>query len=137
MSRLNAIRSAVATIVTDHFTTASETVTLSADPDSMESLQLTDFPFARIIFVEEEPERLAFKQERRRVTGQIAIAMFGESVTRETVDSRIEGIRDAIFADETLGGLVDDISAEAGAAISNPDDGKVYGTLDISTEELF
>ena len=137
MSRLNDIRTAVAAHVTTHFTSKGETVTLSADPDSMEKLNVEDFPFARIIFVEEEPERLGFKQQRRRVVGEIAIAMFSETITRETVDSRIEGIRDLIFADETLSSSVDDITAESGITVSNPDDGKVYGTLDITTEEIY
>lgn len=137
MSRLNDIRSAVVTIVGTVFTAAGETVTTSADPDTFEGLPDEQFPHARILFIEEEPERLAFKQQRRRVVGDIAIAMVGETITRETVDTRLQAIRDAIFADETLGGLVDDITAESGITISNPDESKVYGTLEITTEEVF
>ncbi len=137
MSRLDDIRTAVAAHVTTAFTNAGETVTLSADPDSFESLDAAKFPHARIIFVEEDPERLAFKQQRRRVIGEIAIGMAGESITREMVNARIEAIRDLIFADEYLGASVDDITVEAGIVISNPDEGKVFGTIDISTEEVF
>ena len=137
MSRLNDIRTAVAAHVTTAFTNAGETVTLSADPDTFESLDASEFPHARIIFVEEDPERLAFRQQRRRVIGEIAIGMFGETVTRETVDARIEAIRDLIFADEDLSAAVDDITAESGITVSNPDERKVFGTLEITTEEVF
>jgi hypothetical protein len=137
VSRLNDIRTSVVAIVDTAFTAAGETVTTSADPDSFESLNQDEYPHARIIFVEEDPERLAFKQQRRRVIGEVAIGMSDEATTRETVDSIIEDIRDGIFADETLGGLVDDITAEAGVTFSNPDERKVFGTLEISTEEVF
>jgi hypothetical protein len=137
VSRLNDIRTAVAAHVTTAFTAAGETVTLSAIPDVFDALNISEYPHARIIFVEEDPERLAFKQQRRRVVGEIAIGMFGETVTRETVDARIEAIRDLIFADPYLSASVDDITAEAGVTVSNPDENKVFGTLDITTEEVF
>jgi hypothetical protein len=137
MSRLNSIRTAVGVHVSAAFTAAGETVTLFADPDSFENVQQEQFPAARIIFVEEAPERLPFKQEQRRVIGEIAIAMYGETITRETVDSRIESIRDRIFADPYLTATVGGITAEAGITISNPEDRLVYGTLDITTEEVF
>lgn len=137
MSRLNSIRTAVATHVTTAFTGYGETVTLFADPDSFDNVRQQSFPCARILFVEEAPERLPFKQERRRVVGEVAIAMYGETITRETVDLRIQSIRDRIYADPYLSASVDSIVAEAGITISNPDDRIVYGTLDITTEEVF
>jgi len=135
MSRLESIQSAVAAHVTTAFTNAGDTVTISSDPKAFASIPKDQFPHAIIIFAEEEPERLAFKQQRRRVSGQIAIAK--HDTTREVINLRIEAIRDLIFADEYLGASVDDITAEAGAAISNPDESVFYGTLDITTEELF
>ena len=135
MSRLNDIRTLVAAHVTTAFTAASETVTLSADPQALDVIPKDQLPYARIIFDEEEPERLAFKQERRRIVGDISLAM--ADTTRETMDSRIEAIRDLIFADETLGSTVDGIIAEQGVTGSNPDDSTVYGTLGITVEEVF
>ena len=135
MSRLGAIQTAVGVHVAAAFTAEGETVTLSYDPNAFDAVQKSELPYARILFVEEEPERLAFKQERRRVTGQVAICMI--EADSEDVDARIEAIRDLIFADETLTATVDDIACEAGVTISNPDDPKKYGTLDISTEEVF
>jgi hypothetical protein len=135
MSRLGAIQTAVGVHVTAAFTAAGETVTLGYDPIALDSVQQSEFPFARIIFEEEEPERLAFKQERRRVAGTVLIGML--DATRENVDARIEAIRDLIFADETLSSTVDDITCEAGVTFSSSDAPKKFGTLDIATEEVF
>jgi hypothetical protein len=137
VSRLNSIRAAVVVHVEAAFTAAGETVTTSADPDSGQSIKQEEFPFARIIFGEEDPERLAFKQQRRRVVGEIAIAIQGETMTRETMDLRIEDIRDRIFADPYLSASVDDISVESGVTTSNPNNRMIYGTIDISTEEVY
>ena len=135
MSRLNDVRTLVAAHVTTAFTAASETVTLSADPQASGIIPKDQFPLARIIFVEEEPERLAFKQERRRIVGEVELAMI--ETTREAMNSRIEAVRDLIFADETLGSTVDGITAEQGVTTSSPDDSTVYGTLGITVEEVF
>ncbi len=135
MSRLDSIRTAVAAHVTTAFTDAGDTVTLKADPQAFDVLPKDQFPVAIILFGEEDPERLDFKQQRRRVAGRISLAML--DTTREVMDLRIEAIRDLIFGDEDLGDSVDDITAEAGITTSNPDDSKIYGTLDVSTEELF
>ncbi len=133
MSRLDSIRTAVGA----HVTAQVSGVTLSADPMSFESLKKEDYPHALILFEEESPERLSFKQQRRRVAGEITLAIRGETDTRETMDAHIEAIRDAIFADEYLGATVDDLTAEAGLTISNPEDRVIYGRLDIATEEVF
>lgn len=137
MSRLAAIQTAVAAHVTTVFTAASETVTISYQPMATETIRQQEFPHAVVIFIEEDPERLPFKQQRRRVVGEVGIAMVGETITRETVDLRIQSIRDAIFADPYLTATVDDITAESGATISNPEDRIIYGSLEISTEEVF
>lgn len=135
MSRLAAIQVAVGVQVTAAFTAASETVTLSYDPDAFDAVEQSQMPFARILFVEEEPEALAFRQERRRVNGTVTIAMLGK--LRGDVHNRLEAIRDLLFASETLSTQVDYIMAEAGEAFTTPDDPIVYGTLDVSTEEIF
>ena len=133
MSRLDSIRTAVAVHVQAAF--VGVTATLLADPDAFDLIPKDQFPVALIIFVEDEPERLDCKQQRRRVSGRITIALLDS--TREVMDLQIEGIRDLIFADETLTSTVDDITAEAGITVSNPDGTKIFGTLDVSTEEVF
>ncbi len=135
MSRLDSIRTAVAAHVTTAFTNAGDTVTLKADPVAFDSLPKDQFPVAVILFDEDEPERLDFKQQRRIVSGRITLAKLG--TTREIIAARIEAIRDLVFADEYLSASVDDITAEAGITVSGPDDPITYGTLDIRTEEVF
>jgi hypothetical protein len=134
VSRLGDIQEAVGVHVTAAFTADSQTVTLSYDPDAFDNVPKDQLPFARILFVEEEPERLDFKQERRRISGEVVIAMF--DATREDVNLMVEDIRDLIFADKTLSASVDDITCEAGIALSTPDDPLKYGTLDIATERI-
>ncbi len=136
MSRLKSIRVAVEA----HVTTAIAGVTITNQPDSFDIEG--DFPHARVLFVEEEPERLDFKQERRTVSGQIAVAILrGGAQTveaaREIVDQHLEDIRDAIFADEDLSGIVDDASLDASQVFSSKEDPIVYGTLFLTTVEIF
>ncbi len=136
MSRLAAIQDAVEVIAKAAFTTGGETLTVTHDPEAFEGLAKDKFPRAMVIFVEEDPERLDFRQQRRRVTGTVGIGMVDK--TREQMDQRIEDIRDLLFADDDLTASVDYIAAEAGTTFSSPDDPKrVYGQLDITTEEVF
>ena len=136
MSRLKLIRDAAAVHAISVFTTAGQTLTTSADPQAHETLPDNTNPRAIIIFEEDDPERLDFKQERRRITGSVAIAM--RDSTRETMNLRLEAIRDLIFADvAVLPGGVDGWFAESGVTISNPDDSVIYGTLTVTSEEVF
>jgi hypothetical protein len=140
-SRISVIRSAVK----DHITTgfaAAGAVTFSDTPVAFDTVPADQFPFAVVIVGEEEPERLAFKQERRRVicnavVGVVVASGATLSATREVVDVGIQGVRDAIFADDQLSALVDDVSVSSGVAHSGEDDSIVYGELDIQTEEIF
>lgn len=140
-SRLSAIRTAVQTHITTGFTAAG-TVTFTDTPVSFSAIPKDQFPYAIAIFGEEEPERLAFKQERRRVVGEVVVGIQRAAdatlaETREIMDNAIEATRDAIFADETLNSTVDDVSVNAGVASSGEDDPIVYGTIDIQTDEVF
>jgi hypothetical protein len=100
------------------------------------------FPHAVILFREEDPERLDFKQERRRVRGSISVAVLttpGDTAeaTRETVDINMQTLRDAIFADETLTSTVDDVSCDGAEIFSGAEDTLVYGEIEVTTEEVF
>jgi len=137
-SRLKAIR----LLVEAHVSTAISGVTITNQPAAFETLPDNDFPHARVLFVEEEPERLDYKQESRVVNGQVAIAILrgGEQTVeeaREVVDQHLEDIRDALFADDELGATVDDISCDQSEVFSSEEETLIYGTLDISTREVF
>ena len=138
MSRLAAIRAAVEI----HVDTGFSGISIVNQPVSFDQFSADEFPVALVVFGEEEPERLAYKQERRRVNGRVAIGVLVPAdstveATREVVDAGIEDIRDAIYGDEDLGGTVDDISCDSGLAYSSRDETMVYGTLDVVTEEVF
>ena len=140
-SRLSSIRSLVEAHVTTGFA-AVGTVTFSDTPIGFETIPKDQFPFAVALFEEAEPERLDFKQERRRVVGRIVVGISvvaGDTVaaTREDMDTALQGVRDAIFGDEYLTSNVDDVSVSASVAFSSAEDPIVYGTLDIETEEVF
>ena len=145
-SRLSAIRTAVKTHITTGFTAAG-TVTFSDTPVAFDTVPKNQMPFAVVLFVEDEPERLDFKQERRRISGHVIVGILRASdatvaATREIMDLALEDTRDAIFADPYLldgypSETVDDVSCEAAVAYSSPEDPIVYGTIDISTEEVF
>ncbi len=137
-SRLQAIRTAVEV----HVATAFSGITITNEPTVLGDLQKNEFPHAIILFSEEEPERLDFKQERRRVIGEVLVAVIttaGDTAetTREIVDLGMEVLRDAIFADPDLTSTVDDVSSGAAITFSGKEDTFVYGTLDIVVEEVF
>ena len=137
-SRLSAIRTAVQT----HITTGFTGVTFSDTPVAFDTVPGNQFPFAVVLFGEDDPERLDFKQERRRVTGHVIVGIQKAAdatvaATREIMDQGLEDTRDAIYADEDLTATVDDVSCEAAIAYSSSEDPVIYGTLDIATEEVF
>ena len=137
MSRVQTIRQAVEA----HILNSISGATISNDVVMLDTLSADQFPHARLLFIEEEPERLDFKQQRRRIVGEVFIAIINttpdKEAGRETVDGYMENIRDDIHDDETLSNLVDDIACEASTAYSGREDDKIYGVLDIATEELF
>jgi hypothetical protein len=137
-SRLSLIRGKIET----HINTAFSNPTIINTPTVLGELSKDQFPAAMVLFAEEEPERLEFKQERRRVIGSIEIAVLttaGDTAeaTRETVDNNMETLRDAIFADPDLSDTVDDVSCDAAVTFSGTEDTFVYGTIDIRAEEVF
>jgi hypothetical protein len=139
-SRLSTIRAAIEVHVATAF--SSPAITITNEPIQLGSLDKSAFPHAMILFAEEEPERLEFKQERRRVVGSIEIAVLttaGDTAeaTREMVDLNMEALRDAIFADPDLSSTVDDVSCDAAVTFSGTEDTFVYGTIDIRAEEVY
>ncbi len=137
-SRLKAIRTAIET----HVNTAFSNPTIYNEPTRLDGLPKNEFPVVVVLFREEDPERLEFKQELRRIRGEIRIGELAPSSeaaedTRETVDLNMQTLRDEIFGDETLTSTVDDVSCDAAEAYSGKNGVLVYGTIEIVTEEVF
>jgi hypothetical protein len=137
MSLVEDVTNQVIAITQNAFTAEGLTVSVYTDPQAFDVIPADDFPASIVIFGEEDPERLDFKQERRRVFGTVALSLLNTEMTeRAQVDDLIEGIRDGVFADPYLSGLVDDIVAEAGVTVTNPEASKAYGSLEITAEVL-
>ena len=137
-SRMKAIR----TLVEAHLTTGFTGITFTNEPTTFEDIDKSRFPHAIVLFAEEEPERLDFKQERRRVVGHALVAILttpGDTAetARESMDVQLQGVRDAIFADPYLTASVDDVRVAAAETISGPSDAYVYGEIEIIAEEVY
>lgn len=137
-SRMKAIRA----LVEAHLSTAFPGITIGNEPTLTDVIAKQNFPYATVLVDEEEPERLDFKQERRRVVGSIAVVINTTSgataeATREAMDVKLEALRDAIFADPYLTSSVDDASCGKAETISGPEDTYVYGEIDFLTEEIY
>jgi len=137
-SRLKSIRTAIEV----HVGTAFTGITIANDPVDLGQIPKNELPHARVTFVEEEPERLDFKQERRRAKGLIEVAVLPTpgttaEATRETVDLNLESLRDAIFGDPNLTSTVDDASCNGAEVWSGREDPLVYGTIEVTVEEVF
>jgi len=137
-SRLKAIRTAIEV----HVSASFSGITITNKPTLLDDLPRDQFPHAVILFFEDEPERLDFKQERRRVRGTIDVAVVTTpgataEATREALDLEFEALRDAIFGDETLTSTVDDVSCDAVLISSGEEDTIVYGRVEVLAEEVF
>lgn len=137
-SRIQAIRTAVEV----HIATAFSGVTISNQETLIENVPKDQFPHAIVLFAEDTPERLDFKQERRIVRGAVQVVVLttpGDSAetARESMDLGLETLRDAIFADPDLSATVDDVSCEAAITFQGAEDQFVYGTVEIVAEEIF
>ena len=132
----------IRTLVEAHLTTGFTGIAFSTEPDTFEGLSKDKFPHAIVVFIEDEPERLDFKQERRRVVGEIHVAIVttaGDTAeaARESMDLQLEGVRDAIFADPYLTASVDDVRVAKAETISGVEDSIVYGEIEIIAEEVY
>lgn len=137
-SRATTIRDLIATIVT----TQVPTMNLSYDARAFDEISNDLFPHCMILTAEDEPETLAFKQERRRVVTTLMIGYkpsptATHSANRETLQYDLELIRDAIFADPDLSSTVDGSSVGASAIAYGRDGSTVFGTLEITSDEVF
>jgi len=137
MSRMESIQTLVEVFVAN----AISGVTIGNAPVAIDTIAKAEFPYARVLFSESDPERLPFRQERRIVNGQIVLGFISGTNTpaeeREICNLALEAIRDSIFADETLTQSVDYAAVSSAAAHSQIDDEIVYGMLELVAEEVF
>ena len=133
---------AIRALVETHLATVFSGITIGNEPTLTDVIPKQNFPYATVLVEEEEPERLDFKQERRRVVGSIEVVIHTTSgataeATREAMDVQLEAVRDAIFGDPYLTSSVDDASCGKAETRSGADDVYVYGEIDFLTEEIY
>jgi hypothetical protein len=117
-------------------------ITFSYDPVSIDDIPSDQFPHCVILVDEEEPERLPFKQERRRVVVESLLAYIIDAgvsaeTAREIVKYPMQVLRDAIFADPDLSSTVDGASLGAATVYQGREDNRVYCVFAVQTEEVF
>jgi len=81
--------------------------------------------------------RIDFLQEEREFTVEGRVERAGEDESRETVQTLLDGLRDAIEADPTLGGLVETALFTDGGVTSLQEAGAVFvGSFTVVAEVL-
>jgi len=137
-SRAQSIRVLIEAIVTAQV----PAMNFSYDGQPFDNIDNSLFPHCQMITVEDDPELLDFKQEKRRVVTTMFIgykpsSTADEGANRETIQVDLELIRDAIFADPDLTSSVDG-SSTSGSTISFGRDGAtMFGSLEITSDEVF
>ena len=118
----------MAALTTD-IETAVSGVTVTLEAVDFDSLKAEDLPYCRLMQIDYSAEPVEYGQEQR--TWTIAGVLAVEGGTREAMQLLLEGIRDQVFADTTLGGAVDRASLAPGVVESHPEEVRVYGEFSV------
>jgi hypothetical protein len=124
----------ILTALTTDVTTAVSGVTVTLDTVNFADLKAEDLPYCRLLLVDYSVEILDWGQEQR--TWTIAGVLAVEGGTREAMHLLLDGIRDQVFADPTLGSSVERASCATIVPDSHPEDVHVYGTFNVQAEKV-
>jgi hypothetical protein len=92
------------------------------------------FPIAEIVQTGNEPEPLPWRQENQ--VWLFECAMYQKGGTRQTMQTKLEAIRDGVRADPTLSGACDRASCAALVPESHVDSRLVTGVFVIRAEKV-
>jgi len=101
-----------------------------------------DFPLATVLQTEYDVEPLDYLQENRVWTVSVVLweeasKQSGDGLgTRETMQTKLEAIRDKIVADPTLGGTCDRAMCVTAIPESNPDASRIAGVFVVRAERV-
>ena len=98
------------------------------------SLTTSDLPHVRVIDSEFGAEALDFRQELHSWT--VTLQLVQAAGTRESLELKIEAIRDQIFSDPTLGGVVDRAVMQSAVPRSQPDAERLQGSITVVAEKV-
>jgi hypothetical protein len=114
-------------------------LTVTTEAELVDGRPATDFPVAVIFETEYDIEPLPYRQENRIwiITGSIWIVERDGVEPRDDMRDKLEAVRDVLFADYTLDGLVDSCSIVSAFAESHPDSRTVAGLIAVRAEKVF
>jgi hypothetical protein len=124
----------IITALTTDIETAVSGVTVGTEPITFDDLTDKQLPYCVLIIGEPGAERIEWSQEERTwpVLGVIA----QQGGTRETMQTKLEAIRDQVVADPTLGSNVDDAIVGALVVYSHADDARIYGEFSVEAKKV-
>jgi hypothetical protein len=109
-------------------------VTTSKEVVQPDTRPAEDFPFAMVVQTEYDTEPLPWLQENRIWT--ISGALWQADGTRDTMETKLEAIRDEIFGNPTLSGACDQASCVVLVPESHPDDRLIAGLFVVRAEQV-
>jgi hypothetical protein len=123
----------MAALTTD-IETAVSGVTVVLTATNPTDLVTADLPWCRLLLVDYAVEALDFQQEERVWT--FAGLLVVDGGTREAMQVLLEGLRDQVFADLTLGSTVHRATCAPLVPYSNADDPLVYGEFSVQASKV-
>jgi hypothetical protein len=130
MSDAGDILSAISTDVA----AAVSGVTVSLLAEDPKKIGTATMPWCRLLMVDYSVEPLDYAQEER--TWTIAGLVVEDAGTRETMQTKLEAIRDQVFADATLGSVVKRATCATLVPYSSPDDARIMGEFFVSAVKV-
>lgn len=101
---------------------------------AISALTTQHLPHVRVVASEFEAEALEFRQELHRWTVELTLVQ--SHGTRESLELKVEAIRNQIFADPTLGGAVDRAVMQSAVPHSQPDAERMQGSIIVTAEKV-
>ncbi len=120
--------------------TAVSGVTAEREAASIDERLDSDFPLAQVMQIDSDVDALPYLQEARSWTIScavwLAVPADGTSA-RELMETTLEAIQAQVFADPTLGAVVDRAVMISSVPDSHPDDSRIGGLLVVRAEKVF
>jgi hypothetical protein len=109
-------------------------ITVSLESITFDEMTVGQLPYCTIVQGDYTVETIPYSQEERVWT--IAGVVCQNGGTRETMATKLEAIRDQIFADQTLGGVVDVATFAPGVPFSHSDSQHIFGEFGVRCEKV-
>lgn len=128
MSQAGSIVDALQALIEDEGFTVLTTAT------APEQIPVDQFPAARILATDYDLNPLDYLQEQR--VWVVSAALWIAAGTREDMQTHLEAIRDAVYAEPTLGGIVDRAFVASSLPESHSQASQIAGLLVLRAEKV-